>query len=67
MRKGYKVGRVLLTVCTQAQNAPFIDSAFAEDAEGLKYRAWAILLTPWRRNRFGESEVQTALVIGLRR
>ena len=66
-RKGYKLGRVLVTTTIQAQGAPFIDCACAKDGDGLNYRAIAILLTPWRRNRFGESEIQTALVIGLRR
>ncbi len=62
-RKGHVFGRLILTTCNQAANAPLADSCTSHDAEGNRYRGWAILLTPWRR-AYGQSKSQTALVIG---
>jgi hypothetical protein len=65
-RKGYVFGKLILTTVLQAQGAPLVDSCWASDAEGRRYKGWAILLKPWRRDRHGASEIQPALVVGWR-
>ena len=65
-RKAHVFGKLVISTCNQASGAAFIDRAFTEDIEGHQYASVAILLTPWKRNRFGESLPQLALVIGWR-
>lgn len=65
--KGYLLGRVLLTVTNQPAGAPFVDECFfrCDAAPGVSFRGWAILLKPWRRNRWGEHGGGLAFVIGI--
>lgn len=57
-------GRLLLTTCMQAEGAPLIDRCTTRDnGDGRWARGIAVLLTPWRRNRYGEASPQVALVI----
>ena len=63
-RMGFKFGKLMVTTVTQGSGAPFIDGAFTTDAEGLRYKGVAILLLPWKRNQYGESLPQLALVLG---
>ena len=60
------LGKLVVTTCNQASGAPLVDKAFAQDVYSRKYKGWAILLTPWKRNRYGESLLQKALVVGWR-
>ena len=64
--KAQVIGPLCLTWCNQAQGAPLVDTCFTRDKEGRSYKGWAILLKPWRRNRFGESLYQPAFVIAWR-
>lgn len=66
MNKGYKIWRLIFTSCIQGIGAPLIDKAFIRDKEGNGYKAIAILLLPWKKNQYGESLIQKALVIGWR-
>lgn len=62
--RGRRLGRLILTSCRQAAGAPVFDKAWTHDREGNRYTSLAILLTPWRKNRYGEHERQRALVVG---
>jgi hypothetical protein len=64
--RGWRIGRLIVTTCRQASGAPVVDDAFINDREGNRYEGWAILLTPWRKNRYGEHASQRALTIGWR-
>jgi hypothetical protein len=61
-----KIGRLILTTCTQAGRAPFVDDGWTKDQEGNTYASKVILLAPWRRNRHGERPPMRALVVGWR-
>ena len=65
--RGYRIGRLIVTTCRNAAGAPIVDDAFSHDSEGREYVGKAILLTPWRKNAYGEHERQRALVVGWRR
>lgn len=56
--------RVIVSTTIQAAGAPFVDQCSGIDAEGNNFRGIAILLQPWRRNRWLESNPQIALVLG---
>jgi hypothetical protein len=62
--KGLKIRRLIFTTCIQSCGAPFIDQAFVTDDEGNRYKGIAILMFPWRRNKYGESQLQKAFVVG---
>jgi len=62
--KGWKIGKLILTTCYQGSGAPFIDKAFITDSEKNHYEGYAVLLNPWKRNRYGESLIQKAFVFG---
>ncbi len=51
----------------QGNNAPLVDSCVVIDKDGNRYQGWAILLTPWRRDRHGQSLIQPALVVARKR
>lgn len=62
--RAIKLWRLIFTTCHQASGAPFADDAYTHDREGNRYTGKAFLLTPWRRNEYGEHAKQRALVIG---
>ena len=64
--KAWRIGRLLLTHCNQALGAPIVDYAFSRDIDGNNYRGRAILLKPWRKNKYGEHLPQPALIIAWR-
>lgn len=64
--RGLWIWKMMLTTCVQAAGAPFCDLVSGTDQQGRRYRGRCFLLTPWRRNRFGESVPQRALVVGWR-
>lgn len=64
--RAQRFGRLIVTTCRQGEGAPWIDDAWTHDREGNRYASKAILLTPWRKNRYGEHRRQRALVIGWR-
>lgn len=57
------IGRLCITTCNQAANAPFIDLCTANADNGRTYRGRAILLAPWRRDRHHQTKPQRALVL----
>jgi hypothetical protein len=63
---GYRLGRLVVTTCSQPAGAPFIDDAWTNDVDGRHYTSKAILLTPWRRTRHGERPPMRAVVVGWR-
>lgn len=65
--RAWVIGRLCVTSCNQAQGAPWVDRCWSRTPSGECFAGIAILLTPWRRNRFGETLMQRALVIGWRR
>lgn len=64
--RGICFGRLIITSCRNTEGAPVVDDSFTNDQEGNRYRSKTILLTPWRKNRYGEHVRQRALVIGWR-
>ena len=64
--KGYRVWRLIVTTCRQPTGAPLVDDAYVNDAEGHRYTGKSILLTPWRKNEYGEHARQRALTVGWR-
>lgn len=58
------LGRLLITTAMQGAAAPFADQCRSEAKDGRVFWGWLILLTPWRRDRYGESLPQRGLVIG---
>lgn len=61
--KSFILGPLCLTTTMQSEGAPFVDKCFTKTEDGRRFRGHAVLLTPWRRNRYGESVIQRALVI----
>jgi hypothetical protein len=61
--KSLIVGKLLVCISRNAIGAPFIDKAYANDDSGKRYRGYAILLQPWRRNNYGEALPQPALFL----
>lgn len=64
--KAHVLGWLCLTTCNQGQGAPLIDKCYTQDKEGRYYIGVAILLQPWKRNKYGESLPQRCLVIAKR-
>ena len=64
--KAYRFGRLILTTCLQSA-APVFDRCWATDREGNRYEGVAVLLTPWRRDSYGERPLMRAIVLGWRR
>lgn len=62
--KAVVIWKLCISTCMQASGAPLIDKAFQESENGNRYESIAILLQPWRRNKYNESLPQNALVIG---
>lgn len=65
--KGRRLGRLIVTTCHNGTGAPLVDDSFIRDQEGNEYVGWSVLLTPWRKNEYGEHLRQRALTIGWRR
>ena len=65
--KGRRLGRLIVTTCHNGAGAPIVDDSFIHDQEGNEYVGKSILLTPWRKNEYGERRRQRALTIGWRR
>ena len=61
--KSLIIGKFLVCISRNALGAPFIDDAFARDSDGRRYRGYAVLLQPWRRNNYGEALPQPALFL----
>jgi hypothetical protein len=64
-RKAQIIGRLILTTLDQPLGAPIVDRARSTDAKGNFYHCRAILLPPWRKNKYGE-RFGPAFVIGWR-
>lgn len=60
------IGKLVITLCNQAGAAPLLDYCRVQMSEGDPAWGRCLLLTPWKRNRFGESLAQTALVVAWR-
>ena len=67
MRRALVVHRLVLTTCHQSIRAPIIDQCVGKTQEGQRWSGYAIHLTPWRKNRFGERRSGTALCVGVLR
>ncbi len=61
------IWRFCLTSTLQGHGAPLADKCTSIDNKRRSYKGRAILLQPWKRNGYGESLPQIALVIGWRR
>jgi hypothetical protein len=65
--RGIRIGKFIITTCTQPTGAPIIDDSFTHDQEKNEYISKTILLTPWKKNKYNEHVSQRALTIGIRR
>ena len=58
------LGKLLVTTAMQAGGTPFVDKCRSEATDGRVFWGVPILLSPWRRNRYGDSLPQRGLVLG---
>lgn len=65
--RAWRMGPVILTTCIQGSCRRIVDRAVTVDREGNRYQSVAIILRPWRRNRWGDYQMQRALVLGWRK
>lgn len=63
MRKSFKLWKLILTTVIQPTGARFIDKAHSTDQDGNKYKGYAILLRPWKKDKWGDTQRQFAIVI----
>lgn len=49
IHRGLILNKLLITTCHQAQGAPFIDECLTTDADGNRYKGYAILLDFYKR------------------
>jgi hypothetical protein len=63
MRKGQRFGKLLLTTVMQPSGARFIEQAYSTDQDGNKYKGYAIILRPWKKDKWGDTQRQMAIVI----
>lgn len=63
MRKGHRLGRLIVTTCRQASGAPLLDGANVVDDAGRTYGAVVVREPLWRRPA---SYTPRALVVGWR-
>lgn len=69
-RKVYNCG-IYIGIGNQAAGAPLIDSTMTvirkhdSQTELFRFKGKGLLLTPWRRNQYGESLPQKMLVVGI--
>ena len=67
MRKTIIIWKLCLTTTIQGEGASFIEGATSWDGKGNHYDGYAILLTPWKRNKYREASPQLSFVIGWKR
>lgn len=65
--RAFTFGPFHVSTCWQGRGAPLVDRCTSVEQVAPR-RVWtgvAILLTPWRRDRYGASVIQRALVLGV--
>ena len=65
MKRSLVVGPICITTTIQGSGAPLIDKCLTCAIDGTLYKGVAILLSPWKRNSYGESLEQVALVLSV--
>lgn len=63
-RRAIIIHDVVLTTVRQSQGAPVIDKCFGRTQEGQSWKGFAIHLSPWRKDRYGDRLIGTAFCIG---
>lgn len=66
-RRAIILWRLVLTSCHQGQGAPIVDKCNGKTQEGRYWQGYAIHLTPWRKNSYGDRQIGLALCVGLLR
>lgn len=56
--------RYVFTYCHQSMGAPIVDKCNGKTEEGLYWNGYAIHLSPWRFNRFGDRKSGKAFCVG---
>jgi hypothetical protein len=59
------VGRFILTFTNQSSGAPIIDKCGGKTGKGTHWRGYALHLSPWRRNHYGDRAMGKALCLGV--
>lgn len=67
MRKAIILDRLVLTTVYQSTGAPIIDLCGGRTLEERTWKGYAIHLSPWRRNRYGDRAGGLAFCIGIMR
>jgi len=61
--RGFVLGRFIVTTCKQMLGAPIIDRCSGRTSDGDFYDGYAIHLSFWRKNQYGERRAGQALVL----
>ncbi len=64
MRKAFVVNGFVITTVMQGAGAPMLDRCGGHTQEGLRWRGYALHLTPWRRDRYGDRLAGLSLCLG---
>jgi len=64
MSKAWIFGRLVITTTKQSGGAPFVDECGGQTIEGRSWRGRAVLLNPWRKDRYGDRLPGLALCLG---
>ena len=63
VHRGITLFGVIVTTVIQGTTARWIDPCWTTTVEGVRGEGYAIHLTPWRRNAWGEIKMGRALVL----
>lgn len=63
VHRGIVLFGIIVTTVNQGTTARWIDRCWTVTQEGVRGEGWAIHLTPWRRNAWGEIKMGRALVV----
>jgi hypothetical protein len=63
MHRGFVLRRMIITTVNQGTTQHWIDTCWTATEDGRRGEGYAIHLTPWRRNAWGEIQMGRALVV----
>lgn len=63
-RKAFIIADIVLTSVYQATGAPILDACIGHLEDGRTWRGYALHLSPWRKNSYGDRAGGIALCIG---
>lgn len=67
MARSFTLGPIIITSTIQRKSPRIFDRAVTRMSDGRAFDGYAVILRPWRKDKYGFYEPQFALVIGWRR